>query len=204
MSHTLTVVRSALVSLPLLLASCAPSSVPVGEPVTLSADQTQSICAANPRVGNGGTLEWGAEEDATGLSAPYSLTCPDVSFTHDGQTVTVQAASLPQALARFKEDAFLLSYYADQRIRLSEDGTLTADPLSEVAEALQDEVRGVTVTMTAQGGTPQPLFVGGQVTPRKMDGRTPVRLQFTSSGTPIAWTTVVLNPDGVVQATMGR
>ncbi|MPY66216.1 hypothetical protein F8S09_05815 [Deinococcus sp. SDU3-2] len=189
----------------LLLAACAPAAVPVGDPIVLSAEQVRGLCAGNPRVGDQGLLLWGPSEEETSLPGPYDVTCPDVTLTHSGTEVTVRAATLGDALARFTEDAFLLAYYADLRVRLPEPGVVSADSPAELPENLQGEIAGIDVTVTPQGGAPQLLLRAGKVTPLRVDSALPLTVQTKTSRTVNPWPTVVLDPQaGTVRATLGR
>lgn len=196
---------AALGSLLLALVACAPALEAPAEPVVLSAAQIGGICAANPRVTEGGVLLWGAEGEEASLPGPYDVTCPDAAFSHSGGQVTVRAATLAEALARFTEDAFLLSYYADLRVRLPEPGVVTADPPASVPEALRDDLGSIEVTVTPQGGESQRLLAGGQLTPRRFDPALLLTVQIRTRRTSNPWPVVVLDPRaGVVQATLGR
>lgn len=191
-------------ALPLLLSACAPA---LNEPTVLSAEQSGAICTSGPRVTDGGTLTWGTAGEERSLPAPYDITCPDGRYMNTGQEVTVQAPTLAAALARFSEDAFLLSYYGDLRVRMPEPDLITADPLSEVAEALRDsrEVLGLEVTVTPQGGTPQRLLYRGGLTPLRFDPALPLTIRIRTQGTPNPWPTVTLDPQtGTVRATLSR
>ncbi|MCP2012974.1 hypothetical protein L1280_000102 [Deinococcus sp. HSC-46F16] len=189
----------------LLLAACAPAASPVSEPTALSAEQVQALCAGNPRVGDRGLLLWGPPEEETSLPGPYDVTCPDVTLTHSGTEVTVRAATLGDALARFTEDAFLLAYYADLRVRLPGPGVVSADAPDEVPEALRDDLAGIDVTVTPQGGSPQALLSGGRLTPLRFDAALPLTVRIRTRRTVNPWPTVVLDPKaGTVRATLGR
>ncbi|ANE43705.1 hypothetical protein SU48_07925 [Deinococcus puniceus] len=124
---------------------------------------------------------------------------------YDGQTVTVRAASLTDALQTFADEALLLSYYADLRVRMPEPGLLTADPVQGVPDVLTEEVNAVTVTMTQAGKPPQPLLVRGLVTPQRFDLTSPVTIEIRAARTANPWPRVVLDPvNFTVTATLGN
>lgn len=190
---------------PLLLLACAPAAVPVSEPTALSAEQVRGLCAANPRVGDRGLLLWGPPEEETSLPGPYDVTCPDVTLTHSGSEVTVRAATLGNALARFTDDAFLLAYYADLRVRLPEPGVVSADAPEEVPEALRDDLDGIEVSVSVPGGTPQALLRAGKLTLLRFDPALPLTVQIRTRRTVNPWPTVWLDPrSGTVRATLGQ
>lgn len=150
-------------------------------------------------------LVWGTEDDANSLSAPFAVTCPTLALASNGREVTVQASTLKGAIDVFTPNAFLLAYYADLRIRVTEAGLLTADDPNEAPEALMDEVRGVEVIVTAQGGTAHRLVSRGVVTPYRFDARVPFTLNFRTGRAANPWPIVVMNPaTGTVQAMKGR
>lgn len=189
------------------LVACAPAAAPVGvgDPATLGAEQLQALCAGNPRVGDRGLLLWGPPDEETSLPGPYAVTCPDVTLTHSGTEVTVQAATLPGALAHFAEDAFLLAYYADLRVRVPGPGVVTADSPEEVPEALRDDLAGIEVSVSVLGGAPQPLLRAGQLTPLRFDAALPLTVQIRTRHTVNPWPTVLLDPrSGSVRATLGQ
>ncbi|MDL2345811.1 hypothetical protein QOL99_16900 [Deinococcus sp. MIMF12] len=189
----------------LLLAACAPAAAPGAEPTALGAEQTQALCAGHPRVGDRGLLLWGPPDEETSLPGPYAVTCPDVTLTHSGTEVTVRAATLPGALAYFSEDAFLLAYYADLRVRLPEPGVVSADAPDDLPENLRDEIAGIEVSVSVPGGAPQPLLRAGRLTPLRFDAALPLTVQIRTRRTVNPWPTVQLNPrSGTVRATLGR
>lgn len=185
--------------------SCAPTASAAGEPVILTPAQQQEICNADPRIGEDGMLIWGGEGDANSLSAPFAVTCPTVALASNGREVTVQASTLNGAIDVFTPSAFLLAYYADLRVRVTDTGILTADDPNEAPEALMDDVRGIEVIVTPQGGDAHRLVSRGTVTPYRFDARVPFTLTFRTGRAANPWPTVVMNPaTGTVLAVKGR
>lgn len=207
MTHRFEVAR--LVLPPLLfgtLSACAPAVRTQEAPDLLSTTESATICAAQPRVGDGGFLIWGAADGTGGgRGGGYTLDCPALKIVYDGQTVTVRAASLAEALNVFADEALLMSYYGDLRVRMPEPGLLTADPVAGVPDVLADEVNGVTVTVTQAGKPPLPLLVRGVITPQRFDLTSPVIVDIRAAKSANAWPRVVLDPvNFMVTATLGN
>ena len=187
------------------LVGCVPtSSVIPNEFTDFSDGQQAAICAASPRVGAMGILEYGTGA-ATGRVPPdYALNCPDLRVTAERWTVTGWAPTLTAALAAFIPEADFLTYYADLRVRVT-DTQVSADPIDSVPEALLDEVRRVTVTVTLLGGPAQAVLRGGVVTPVTLEPGATYRIEIRTDRTPNPWPSVTLDPaSGTVQAQLAR
>ncbi|GAA0516898.1 hypothetical protein GCM10008937_25520 [Deinococcus depolymerans] len=187
------------------LVGCVPTSSVIPNDFTDFSDAQQAvICAASPRVGAMGILEYGTGAAAGSVPPDYALNCPDLRVTAERWTVTVWAPTLTSALAVFAPDADFLTYYADLRVRVTE-GQVTADPTDSVPEALLDEVRRVTVTVTPLGGAAQTVLRGGVVTPVTLEPGATHRIDIRTDGTPNPWPSVTLDPaSGTVQAHLAR
>lgn len=181
------------------LVGCAPAYTANPERV-LSGDEAAAVCAAGPRVTDRSVLLYGPADGDTSLPPDYTLQCPELYIRAKGRVVTVRARDLAAALATFDGQAFVLSYYADLRVRPGAD-RVDADP-PDVSEELRDEVNQVTVTVLASDGVPRPLLAGGQVTPVALPaGPYLIRTEAGRSANP--WPSVFLDPEhGIVVATM--
>lgn len=198
--------RAAVVGVGALgLVGCVPTSSVIPNDFTDFSDAQQAaICAASPRVGTMGILEYGTGAASGSVPPDYALNCPDLRVTAEGWTVTVWAPTLTAALAAFAPDAEFLTYYADLRVRVT-DGQVSADPIDSVPEALLDEVRRVTVTVTPLGGAAQPVLRGGVVTPITLEPGATYRIDIRTDRTPNPWPSVTLDPaSGTVQAQLAR
>lgn len=187
------------------LVGCVPTSSVLPNDFTDFSDAQQAtICAASPRVGAMGILEYGTGAAAGSVPPDYALNCPDLRVTAERWTVTVWAPTLTAALAAFIPEADFLTYYADLRVRVT-DGQVSADPIDSVPEALLDEVRRVTVTVTPLGGPPQTVLRGGVVTPVTLEPGATYRIEIRTDRTPNPWPSVTLDPaSGTVQAQLAR
>ncbi|GGR59951.1 hypothetical protein GCM10008959_22200 [Deinococcus seoulensis] len=187
------------------LVGCVPtSSVIPNEFTDFSDAQQAAICAASPRVGPMGILEYGTGEAAGSVPPDYTLNCPDLRVNMERWTVTVWAPTLNAALAAFVPEAEFLTYYADLRVRVTET-QVSADPIDSVPEPLLDEVRRVTVTVTPLGGAAQPVLRGGVVTPVTLEPGATYRIDIRTDRTPNPWPSVTLDPaSGTVQAQLAR
>ncbi|WP_189099668.1 hypothetical protein [Deinococcus knuensis] len=199
-------VRAAVVGAGILgLVGCVPtSSVIPNEFTDFSDAQQAAICAASPRVGPMGILEYGTGEAAGSVPPDYTLNCPDLRVNMERWTVTVWAPTLNATLAAFAPEAEFLTYYADLRVRVTET-QVSADPIDSVPEPLLDEARRVTVTVTPLGGAAQPVLRGGVVTPVTLDPGATYRIDIRTDRTPNPWPSVTLDPaSGTVQAQLAR
>lgn len=191
-----------------LLGGCAPAAVQ-NTFTDLSTEDQARICAAGPRVGEGGALEYGVGAGAGSVPPDYTLNCPDLRVQAEGRTLSVWAPTLAAALAVFRDDAYFLSYYADLRVRPS-DGRVDADLPTDVPEALQAEFAQISVTVTplagsAPAGPPLALVSRGQVTPVTLEPGTAYRIETRTRGSANPWPSVTLDPaSGTVQATLQR
>ncbi|MGM9319529.1 hypothetical protein [Deinococcus aquaticus] len=199
-------VRAAVVGAGVLgLVGCVPTSSVIPSDFTDFSDAQQAaICAASPRVGPMGILEYGTGAAAGSVPPDYALNCPDLRVTAERWTVTVWAPTFTAALAAFLPEADFLTYYADLRVRVT-DGQVTADPTDSVPEILRPEVSRVTVTVTPLGGPPQTVLRGGVVTPVTLEPGTTYRIEIRTAGTPNPWPSVTLDPaSGTVQGQLAR
>ena len=199
-------VRAAVVGAGVLgLVGCVPTSSVIPNDFTDFSDAHQAaICAASPAVGAMGILEYGTGAAAGSVPPDYALNCPELRLNMERWTLTVWAPTLSAALAVFAPDAEFLTYYADLRVRVT-DGQVTADPTDSVPEALLDEVRRVTVTVTPLGGPAQPVLRGEVVTPVTLEPGATYRIDIRTDRTPNPWPSVTLDPaSGTVKAQLAR
>lgn len=162
-----------------------------------------ATCPQAPRVEAQGLLSWGADRQ-DGQNAPYDLNCPELHLSSDGRAVTVRAATLDAAIAAFTEDAFFMSYYADLRVHILPDGTVTADPVRDVPFSDLDALFRATITVTPQGGAPHLLMKNALINPVTIPAGTAFTVEFNLPGLPTPWPKVTFDPaSGTVQAVIG-
>lgn len=169
-------------ALALILGSCAPG---VSGPLTSdtlfepSPVQAQAICPSVRASENG--LTWRGAAGIKGQVPPYLLRCPDFTLSDDAQVLSIQAGSLDAALHLFADDAYALTYLADQRLRFPEAGLISADPWTNLDDVTQERELGVSVRVTAAGGQSGLLLSRGKVTPLRYDPQQPVTLEILNN-----------------------
>lgn len=168
---------------------------------TLNASE---VCAAHPQVDAYGSLAWG-ENRLEGKSMPYDLTCPNMHIWTAGPTVMVKASTISQALAAFTEEAFLMSYFADLRVRYDGAGHLTADPVRDVGGSLLDDIFRIKVTVTPRGGAPHLLLQNAMPFPITLPPDQAFTLVFDTGDLPNPWPRIEIDPaNGLVTALLGE
>ena len=192
--------RALLLALGIGLVACAPAQTrgKLSDDVafTPTGQESATICANEPRVGEGGLLIWNEGTDTASREAPYLLSCPEFALKNDGATLLVQDSTLQKALTHFDPTAYFVSYYADLLLRFPEEGLVSADSIESVPEVLMDNVRRVRVTMNQAGKSDTVLIKNAQVTPVRYDPAQPLKLIVRGDG-PSPW------PEVTIEASKG-
>lgn len=162
------------------------------------------VCTQNPQISVRGILLWGEDHEYVRDDA-FSLNCPSLSFGSNGKVVTVKASDIFKALAAFENDAYLLSYYEDLRVRIKPDGTVTADPVRNVNMDMITEVSRILVTVTPTGGEPQVILKNAMPYVVKLSPEQAFTITTDTLDLPNPWPTVVVDPaTGMIKATIGE
>jgi len=187
----------------LMLSGCAPSiSTPLTTSEAFAPTETEraTICASVKITENG--LRWtvpgqSVPEDRV---PPYTLRCPKFAISETEKALTLQAPTLDAALNLFTDEAYFLVYDADQRVRFPAPGVISADPWTDLDPVLQEQHLGVSVKVTAEGGSPQLLLNRGQITPLNYDPKKPLLIELNGN-TALIWRKVQIEAArGLVQA----
>ena len=162
------------------------------------------VCAAHPRVDVQGILVWG-ENLENAKAMPYDLTCSGLHIWSTQEKVTVKADNVFTALATFTDEAFLLSYLDQLRVRYLRTGQVTADPVRGVEGSLLDDVFRIKVTVTPRGGQPQLIFKNAMPYPITLPVDQAFTVDLDTADLPNPWPKVEIDPlAGQVTATLGE